>query len=778
MIKIVLYFSQLDGCGDLLCIGGEMIRKWNIGVSLLAIAVATGLQTAAQAQDASENTQASRGSTVLETIVVTGGRSPQQISETAKTIYVVESEEISSQANAGKSVQQILADTVPSFDPASDGARTSYGQNLRGRTALVLIDGVSMNSARGLSRQFDSIDPFNIARIEVLSGATAIYGGNATGGIINIITKKGKDAPTGMHGEVTVGAETGFAGSQDFDRFAKGAVTYNAENWDARLSISGNRSGAYYDGSGTMVIPDIVQTSTAFNKRLDFLGSVGFQIDDARRLELSGQYYDSKQDSDYGLYYGAGLSGFFSGNPSLYETRSGYESDFNPRTQRTMFNATYTDEDFLGQKLLLQGAYRKERINFQPYPATNSSIPVYGFYFGASHQETDYFSGKAALVAEPTDKLKITYGIDADRDSLSSKQNVFDLSTALSSGGLNLDTVGVAGLYPEIDVSTIAGFVEASYEATDRLTLNGGVRYQFVHTQVSDFVGAAQQVAIIQGNGTSADSIPGGSVNYDNFLFNFGATYEITNTQQVYANFSQGVELPDPAKYYGVGSYTLNGAGRYVLGNSVNVEDSALQAIKTNSVEVGYRFDDGTYNLETAAYYSLSDKSINLNRGTYTISVLDQDKRVYGIEGKAGVKLDHGFDVGILGQWVRTDVKDSGGWEKATIQTASVSKVGGYLGWTDDALSLKFSGQHIFDLTDADNFKIDGYTIFDLTGGYKFEASNTTLNFGIGNVFDTDYTTIWGSRAKALYTSAYTPSEIFDYKGRGRTFAVSLTKVF
>lgn len=752
-----------------------MNRYWNFGVSLFALAAAT-----AQAQDATDANDAGGGSSVLETIVVTGSRTPQQISETAKTIYVVESDEISTQANAGKSVQQILADSIPSFDAASDGARTSYGQNLRGRTALVLIDGVSMNSARGLSRQFDSIDPFNIARIEVLSGATSIYGGNATGGIINIITKKGKDAEPGLHSEVTVGAESGFAGSQDFDRFAKGAVTYNAENWDARMSISGDRSGAYYDGSGTMVTPDIVQTSTAFNKRVDFMGSVGFQIDDARRLEMSGQYYDSKQDSDYGLYYGAGLGGFLTRNPSLFETRDGYSSDFNPRTQRTMLNATYTDDDFLGQKLLLQGAFRKERISFSPFPASNSFSPPYGFYFGGSAQDTDYYSGKAALVAEPTDKLKITYGIDADHDALSSHQNVFDYATASSSGGLNFDTIGIAGLYPEIKVSTIAGFAEASYEATDRLTLNGGARYQFVHTKVSDFVGAGAQVGIIQGRGTSADTIPGGSVEYDDFLFNAGATYEISNTQQVYANFSQGFELPDPAKYYGVGTYSLVG-GRYVLGDSVNVADSALQAIKTNSVEAGYRFDDGTYTVETAAFYSLSDKSITLDRTTLAVNVLNEDKRVYGLEGKLGAKLDHGFDVGVLGQWVRTDVKSNGDWRTATIQNASVSKLGGYVGWTNDALSLKLTGQHIFDLTDAQNFKIDGYTLFDLTGGYKFETASTTLNFGIQNLFDTDYTTVWGSRAKALYGASVgqaVGNEIFDYKGRGRTFAVSLTKVF
>ncbi|WP_320197855.1 TonB-dependent receptor [Agrobacterium sp. rho-13.3] len=748
-----------------------MSRKIIGGASVCAFAVSAMMSTGAVAQeqvqaDQSQKKDSNPSATVLETIVVTGGRTPQQISETAKTIYVVEGDEISAQANAGKSLQQILADTVPSFDPGSEGARTSFGQNLRGRTALVLIDGVSLNSARALGRQFDSIDPFNIARVEVLSGATSIYGGNATGGIINIITKKGKNAEPGLHSEITTGVKSGFGGSQDFDRNAKAAVTYNAENWDARLSIAGNRDGAFYDSHGDMVMPDVTQTSTAFNKRLDIMGSAGFQFDDTRRLEISGQYFDSKQDPDYGLFYGAGLAGF--GNPSLFEARSGYESDFNPRTRRKMVNATYTDDDFLDQQLLVQGAFRREELQFAPFTS--------GTYFSGTSQDTDYYTVRAALVAEPLDGLKITYGVDADHDSFSSTQNIFNFARAAATGGLDFDTIGITGRYPDIDVSTIAGFAEASYEATDKLTLSGGVRYQFVHTKVGNFVGVAQQIAILQGTLASADAIPGGTVNYDDFLFNVGATYEVTNTQQVYANFSQGFELPDPAKYYGVGRYS----GGTLL-SSVNVAQSALQAIKTNSFEIGYRLDDGTYNLETAAYYSLSNKSINLNSTTLAVELKDEDKRVYGIEGKVGAKLDYGFDTGLFGQWVKTEVKGTSGWQDATVQSASVSKLGGYVGWTDDALSLKFAGQHIFDLTDAQNFKIDGYTLFDLTGSYKFETANTTLNFGIQNLFDTDYTTIWGSRSKALYSGlvgSAVADAIFDYKGRGRTFGVSLTKVF
>ncbi len=64
--------------------------------------------------------------------------------------------------------------------------------NLRGRSMMVMVDGVRLNSSRSDSRQLDSIDPFNIDRIEVISGATSLYGGGSTGGLVNIVTKKGQ----------------------------------------------------------------------------------------------------------------------------------------------------------------------------------------------------------------------------------------------------------------------------------------------------------------------------------------------------------------------------------------------------------------------------------------------------------------------------------------------------------------------------------------------------------------------------------------------------------
>jgi iron complex outermembrane receptor protein len=109
----------------------------------------------------------------------------------AQTTWVIEQSDIEQQVQGGKELKEVLAQLIPGMDVSSQG-RTNYGMNMRGRSMMVMVDGVRLNSSRSDSRQLDSIDPFNISRIEVISGATALYGGGSTGGLINIVTKKGQ----------------------------------------------------------------------------------------------------------------------------------------------------------------------------------------------------------------------------------------------------------------------------------------------------------------------------------------------------------------------------------------------------------------------------------------------------------------------------------------------------------------------------------------------------------------------------------------------------------
>ncbi|MCT8978963.1 TonB-dependent receptor plug domain-containing protein [Shewanella algae] len=174
--------------------------KSMVRMSLVAAAVSSQLllMGAAMAEEAQ-----------MERMVVSANRTPTQISELSSTVWLIDENSIREQIDSGKGVKEMLAALVPSMDVSSQG-RTNFGQNMRGRAMVVLIDGVSMNTSRGISRQLDSIDPFNIARIEVLAGASALYGGGALGGAINIVTKKAADSQDTFEAEA--GFKSGFNG--------------------------------------------------------------------------------------------------------------------------------------------------------------------------------------------------------------------------------------------------------------------------------------------------------------------------------------------------------------------------------------------------------------------------------------------------------------------------------------------------------------------------------------------------------------------------------------
>ncbi|NQF20825.1 TonB-dependent receptor, partial [Enterobacter hormaechei] len=226
-----------------------------------------------------------------------------------------------------------------------------------------------------------------------------------------------------------------------------------------------------------------------------------------------------------------------------------------------------------------------------------------------------------------------------------------------------LDNAYNVGRYPGYSITNLAPFLQASYDI-DAITLSGGVRYQYTENKVDDFVGYAQQQAIATGKATSADAVPGGKTDYNNFLFNAGILGRLTEQQQLWFNFSQGFEIPDLAKYYGSGTYQLVD-GHYRLQNSVNVNDSTLDGIKVNAYELGWRFTGDNLRTQVAAYYSLSDKTITINKSDMTINLEDDKRRIYGVEGQVDYFFtDSDWSTGANFNAIKSETRENGKWEK------------------------------------------------------------------------------------------------------------------
>lgn len=720
----------------------------------------------------SQTTTDSINSKNIEDVVIVASRKPTKISDIPGTVWVVQKEKIQEQVKSGVPIKEMLSILIPSMDIGPQG-RTNYGQNMRGRSALIMIDGVSLNSIRTISRQLDAIDPFNIERIEVLSGASSIYGGNATGGIINIITK----APSkkGISGETEVGVRTGFMGSDDHDFRAAQSIAAKGEKLFGRLGIAYQQNGGVYGADQKQVLTDITQTDLQYNQSLDILATGGYKFNNNHKITASVQYYNSKFNGDRSLYLGENLAAFTTKNASLLEMRDGFSSDKNIGTERYMGTLTYNGNNILGgQDLYVQLATRGEKLGFYPFPGT-VKLPATTSYMSSSQQNT-FYSGLKALLSKSWRGLNVTYGVDVDLEKFEGNQSVYDIAKTMSSGGLINETKYSLGRYPTNHSESYAGYVQAKYNILPKLQLNGGVRYQNMNVRVDDFIGSQQQTQVAMGYGTSASAIPGGKSSYNVTLANAGLLYKFNEQHQVWGTFSQGVSLADPSKYYGIGVYALNaGTGNWDVTSSINVKEQPLQAIKTNQFEVGYRISKGGLRGQVAGFLSTSDKNITVDRTTFQILVNDLKLRNMGIEAEVSYSMNNGVYFGASGLLIQSQVDNKGEWQKQEIYNASPSKLVTYIGYTIKNWSFRFQSLQNFKLKDDINNEIDGYNTSDLMAGYRFNWGK--FNLGIQNIFNTDYQTIWSKRSQVLYSSYGLP-ELFNYKGRGRTYNLSYTFEF
>ena len=109
---------------------------------LLPIACAVLLLMHFQAQANTEYTQTapvSGAEAELATQTVTSSRLMQNRSELAATVQIIDSAELQTQIQGGLNLKEALGHLVPGIDLGGQG-RSSFGQNLRGRPMLVMID--------------------------------------------------------------------------------------------------------------------------------------------------------------------------------------------------------------------------------------------------------------------------------------------------------------------------------------------------------------------------------------------------------------------------------------------------------------------------------------------------------------------------------------------------------------------------------------------------------------------------------------------------------------
>lgn len=148
----------------------------------------------AQAQSDSQSMTATAAP---QTLVVTGTRTPQRVDQALAEVTVIDRARI--EAAAGRTLPELLAREAGVQFSSNGGLGTFASVSLRGleaRHTLLLIDGVRYGSATVGTPSWENLPLDAIERIEIVRGPlSGLYGSDAVGGVVQIFTRRGAQAP-------------------------------------------------------------------------------------------------------------------------------------------------------------------------------------------------------------------------------------------------------------------------------------------------------------------------------------------------------------------------------------------------------------------------------------------------------------------------------------------------------------------------------------------------------------------------------------------------------
>ncbi|WP_445344484.1 TonB-dependent receptor [Acinetobacter bohemicus] len=728
------------------------MRLPHFGLCLLATAISTCLY--ANENPTSTSLQENKIETKLPTIVMTATRTPKSIAEVAGTVQTIGGEEIAQQAGAGRKVADVLAQLVPSLAPSS-GTTSNYGQTMRGRNVLVMIDGVSQTGSRDVARQLNSISPNMIDHIEVVSGATSIYGSGATGGIINIITKRAdKSEPVAFQTKLGVTSADNFRGDSLAYQVGQTASFAN-DKMDGFLGLDYTSRGSQFDGNGNRISISPWQGSTMDTDTIDVNGRLNFNLTDHQSLSFGAQYYQDEQDTEYGVDYDTASK--------FYTPKKGLQLDNQPFTKRYAVNTQYQNTDILGQILNVEAYYRNEKSRF--YPARRGASTI----FSQSQSNVDYAGIRSTIQSalKVADRdLKLTYGLDYDREKDHQYVDWLGSDSSYLKFTHSNPNNYVSDYGPDTTIQNTGAFLQGDYALTDRLSVQTGVRYQYIQADNDSYYrnGLAASAATYR---------PSGSTDSDKFLFNLGSVYKLTDHQQLYANFSQGFSYPD--------------IQRVLRGNSItaNIDSSGIVPISVNSYELGWRTNqENGLTTNLTAFYNTSDKFVSFANSD--VRVVDTDQRVYGAEANVSYPFMENYKVGGTLGYTRGQYKNAANnWHELNAFTVAPMKGTLFAEWNNDEgygvraqmqaikgtdkayqddQALKAAG-----LTDNNSAaEIKGYTTMDVLA--HFPVAKGRVDVGVYNVWGNQYKTVFAQQAAVTNANS-----LLAIPAEGRTFALSYT---
>jgi iron complex outermembrane receptor protein len=619
----------------------------------------------------------------LDEIVVTATRIESSVRNVARSISMVGKDRIQT------GTQQLGLDeslvSVPGlymqnrFNFAQDlrislrgfGARSSFG--IRG--IKVIVDGIPETLPDGQAG-VDSIDLGSAQSIEVLRGPASSLFGNAAGGVISITSELGADEPY-VEGRVA-GGDYGYSQLQLKSAGQLGAADYLFNV--SRTDIDGYRDHSEARGS---LLNTKFGVPLGDNDKLTFSLALTDQPEaqDPGGIDFAQASSDPTSARALNVQYDAG--------EFLEQQRVGVVYERNRPVGNLTLRNYYAWRDF-GNKL----------------PFTDGgTVDLDRFFYGLGAQ----FSVGDSL----PDALKLTFGIDADRQDDDRKR--FD----------NNDGTSGAMVFDQNEQVDSAGiFVQGQYQINEAWSVLGGLRYDEISYDVTDrFL---------------ADGDDSGTLKFDEVSPSLALNYRM-ESGVLFASFSTSFETPTTTE---LANPDASGGFNPSLKpqTAENFEIGYKRSIKHLYYELAWFTIDLQDELVPYELAAFPGRTFYSNAGTSSRN---------GIETALGWEFGNGFSIDASYTWSDfgyDNFVDDSGNDFSGNQLPGLPKQFAYLGVSyrsERGFSGTFETIYSGDLyaNNANTAKVSSYTVANFRAAYEFQTGRWILRpyVGINNLFDESY---------------------------------------
>ena len=245
--------------------GGAVVRQ-HLLLSLLLSLIS--LETQAQIHTMTHNDSSATSRTYhLNPVVVTGSGHHQRLKSTATPVHVLSAQEIREQGitNFGDALTRMLPQV--SMAPNSMGSFLRLN-GLGNKYILILINGQKLSGDISNNVDLSRINMSRVKRIEILDGAaSSLYGSDAIGGVINIITDQPTNSICSVTNATTASGHGVLAESVNLDISQKGFGSYTSFTHDRADSYQ-NNDLEYKKGSDTETQQTIAPLFTGYRSNV------------------------------------------------------------------------------------------------------------------------------------------------------------------------------------------------------------------------------------------------------------------------------------------------------------------------------------------------------------------------------------------------------------------------------------------------------------------------------------------------------------------------------